>query len=254
MQRSTAVKVLVGMFLVLVPAMLLIEGRRAAREVLAAGLIVGFFLVLTALRRQPRRDAMRAEAKRMQLRFSAKDPFALLAEPFELFRWTRASYASLDNVLWGPRRGLECRLFDYAYTISEDDERRLSCALAAIPGGWPTLVIRPENALTRLAGHVGLPGVELESEAFNLAFDVRSEDARFAGALLDARMMEWLLELGDGWGFEIRGRWILGYRDQVQPWDLDSVVATLAAFIDRIPRAARSLYPEALPTRPDVRT
>jgi hypothetical protein len=253
MTRRAAVRVLVGMFLVLVPLLLLIEGRRAAREVLAIGLIVGVFLVLGALRRRPRRDALRAEAKRLGLRFSATDPFAILAEPFELFRWTRSSYAALDHVLWGTWNDLPCRLFDYAYTVSEHHERRLSCALAALPGGWPTLVIRPESALTRLAGHIGLPGVELESEDFNRTFDVRSEDPRFANALVDARMMAWLLELGNGWGFEIRGTWILGYRDQVQPWELDGVLETVSAFIDRIPRAVGALFPEALPERPDVR-
>jgi hypothetical protein len=66
-------------------------------------------------------------------------------------------------------------------------------------------------------------------------------------------MMAWLLELGDGWGFEIRGTWILGYRDQVQPWELDGVLETVSAFIDRIPRAVGGLFPEALPDRPDVR-
>jgi hypothetical protein len=83
-------------------------------------------------------------------------------------------------------------------------------------------------------------------------FDVRSDDRGFANALIDARMMEWLLDHSPRPGFEISGRWILGYRDQVQPWQLDSVLAMLESFVEGIPRAVRSLYPEALPPRPDA--
>lgn len=252
MRRTTAIKVLIGVFVVAVPLVLLVEGRKAAREMLAAGIVVGFFLAVALLRKRPRRDALRAEARRLGLRSSATDPFGLLDEPFALFRWTQRSYGEVDNVLWGRWRDLEVRLFDYAYTETEHHVRRFSCALAAIPGEWPTLVIRPEGPLTTLADHLGLPDVEFESEGFNRTFDVRCEDARFASATVDGRMMEWLLGLGDGWGFEIRGGWILGYRDQVQPWELDGVLETMAAFIARIPRAVRSLYPDALPRRPDV--
>ncbi len=248
MRRTTALKVLAGTFVVLVPAMLLIEGRQAAREVLAAGLLVGLFVAAVLLRKRGRSDLMGSEARRLRLRFAARDPFDLLDEPFALFQH---AYSEIDNVLWGAWGDLEVRVFDYAYTRSENDERRYSCALAAIPGGWPTLVIRPESAITRLGDQVAMPGIEFELEAFNRAFDVRCDDRRFASAVVDQRLMEWLLGLGNESGFEIRGRWILGCRDQVQPWELEGVLRMLADFVQRIPRAARALYPEDLPERPD---
>jgi hypothetical protein len=195
---------------------------------------------------------MRTEARRLRLQYSPKDTFELLDEPFSLLRWTRHAYGEIDNVLSGSWRDVEVRAFDYAYAQSENEQRRLSCVLVAIPGGWPAMVIRPESRVTRLADHLALPGIEFEWEEFNLAYDVRCEDRRFASAVVDARMMQWLLTLGHGWGFEVHGRWILGYRDQVQPWELAGVLATLVAFIGRIPNAARSLYPERLPHRPDV--
>jgi hypothetical protein len=42
--------------------------------------------------------------------------------------------------------------------------------------------------------------VTLESETFNRSFTVRSADPRFASALLDARMMAWLLDRSGEWG------------------------------------------------------
>jgi hypothetical protein len=248
MRRTTALKVLIGIFVVLVPAMLLIEGRQAAREVLAGGLLVGLFVAAVLLRKRSRSQLMELEARRMSLRFAARDPLGLLDEPFALFGH---AYSELGNVLWGPWRDLEVRLFDYAFTKSEHHEEAFSCALLAIPGGWPSLSIRPHILESPVDDLVAPPAIDFELVDFNRAFDVRSEDRRFANAVVDQRMMQWLMGLGDGWGFEIRGRWILGFRDQVQPWELEEVLRILAEFEDRIPRAARSLYPEALPARPD---
>jgi hypothetical protein len=246
MRRKTALTVLIGILVVLVPAMLLIEGRQAAREALAAALLIGLFVAAVVLRKRSRSQLAELEARRMGLRFASRDPFDLLDERFALLDH---AYAELGNVLWGPWRNLEVRLFDYAFTRSEDHEERCSCALVAIPGGWPALVIRPERL--RVGDLLAAPEMELELEEFNRAFDVRCDDRRFASAVIDQRMMEWLLGLGDEWAFEIRGRWVLGSRDQVQPWELEGVLRTLVEFVDRIPRAARSLYPEALPARPD---
>ena len=194
---------------------------------------------------------MEAEAVRLRMRFCAEDRFGLLDQSFQLFRSTRRSYGETANVLSGSWHDLEVRAFDHSYSASEDERRLLSCSQIAIPGGWPALVIRPETGLTRIVD-VALPDIAFESEAFNRAFAVRCHDRAFASALVDPRMMEWLLSLGHRWGFEIDDRWILGYRDQVRPWEVESVLETVETFIQRIPRAVTSLYPEAMPPRPDV--
>jgi hypothetical protein len=253
MRRTTALKVLAyGYLFILVGAVLTEKGRTDLRRYLAGGVIIGFFLAVAWFRDRPRRGAMEAEARRLGLRYSDKDTFGLLDEPFLLFRRTRSSYGEIENVLFGTWHGFDVRVFDYEYMINEDNWRRLSGAVIAIPGGWPTIAVRPETLVSAVGDELALPGIEFESETFNRAFDVRSDDPAFASALIDARMMEWLLDHAPRPGFEISGRWILGYRDQVQPWQVDSVLAMLESFVDRIPRAVRSLYPEALPPRPDV--
>lgn len=251
MRYSTGLKVLAGIFAV--GLLMLVAGRqwREARELLAGALLVGAILATGLLRVRPRRSAFEGEARRLGLRFSAKDPFDLLDEPFALMRWSQRSYGKLDNLVWGTWHGLQVRAFEYEFSVSEDDRRMLSCAMVAIPGGWPTLVIRPESFVTRVAD-AAIPDVSFESEAFNRAFAVRSEDRRFANAFIDARMMEWLLSLEPRWGFEIEGPWLLGYRDRVQPWELEGVLATIEMLLDTVPRAVASMYPEAVPPRPDV--
>jgi hypothetical protein len=250
-RRTTAFKVLLGVLAG--GALVLIAGRewRQARELVVTAVVIGLFLALVRWRERPRRQAMEAEARRLRMRFSAEDRFGLLDQPFQLFRSTRRPYGEIENVIAGPWHDLEVRSFDHSYSVSENERRLLSCAQIAIPGGWPTLVIRPETGLTRLVD-IAVPDIAFESEAFNRAFAVRCHDRAFASALVDPRMMEWLQSLGHRWSFEIDGRWILGYRDQVLPWEIEAVLETIETFIRRIPRAVMSLYPEAIPPRPDV--
>ena len=251
MRRTTAFKVLLGVLAG--GALVLIAGGewRLARQVVATAVVIGLFLALLRWRNRPRQGSMEAEAGRLRMRFSAEDRFGLLDQSFQLFRSTRRSYGEIENVLSGSWHDLEVRAFDHSYSVSEDERRLLSCAQIAIPGGWQALVIRPETGLTRLVD-IALPDIAFESEAFNRAFAVRCRDRAFASALVDPRMMEWLLSLGHRWGFETDDRWILGYRDQVRPWEVESVLETVETFIQRIPRAVTSLYPETMPPRPDV--
>ena len=251
MRRTTAFKVLLGVLAG--GALILIAGGewRQARELVATAVVIGLFLALVRWRDRPRQEAMESEARRLRVRFSAEDRFGLIDQRFQLFRSTRRSYGEIENVLSGSWHDLEVRAFDHSYSVSEDERRLLSCAQVAMPGAWPALVIRPETGLTRLAD-IAVPDIAFESEAFNRAFAVRCQDRAFASALVDPRMMEWLQSLGHRWGFEIDGRWVLGYRDQVQPWEIESVLETVETFIQRIPRVVTSLYPEAIPPRPDV--
>ena len=143
------------------------------------------------------------------MRFTAEDRFGLLDQPFQLFRSTRPFYGEVENVVSGSWHDLEVRSFDHSYSVSDDERRLLSCVQIAIPGGWPTLVIRPETGFTRVAD-LAVPDIAFEAEIFNRAFAVRCHDRAFASALVDPRMMEWLLLLDPRWSFEIDGRWIFG--------------------------------------------
>lgn len=232
--------------------LILAAGRewQAARELLVACLVLGGLVALARWRGQPRQRALQAEASRLGLGFSTRDRFDLV-EPFALLGSATRLYAQTENVLAGRWRDLEIRVFDYSYQRSDEDRRELSCVLVAIPAGWPSLVIRPESVVTRLT-RLALPDIEFESDAFNRAFEVRCGSRRFAHAFVDARMMDWLLSLGEPWGFEIQGPWLLGYRDLVQPWEIEGVLETASTFLERVPRALRSLYPTSVPRRPDV--
>jgi hypothetical protein len=233
---------------------------RAAGDILRAAValvVIGAFgFGAWWIRSQPRRRSAEAAAYEFGLRFSAADPFNLIDLPFALFH-RPASARGLENVLYGTWRELEVKLFDYWCARSSDpsidDTERFTCLMISMGSSWPSLLIEPETSADRLIGRFTLAEIEFESEAFNRAFTVRGEDARFANAFVDGRMMQWLFELPKGrWGFQIAGDALLCYRSPaVFPWELLGVLQTGSAFIERIPAVASSLY-QVVPPMPPV--
>ena len=91
--------------------------------------------------------------------------------------------------------------------------------------------------------------VEFELESFNRPFEVRSKDRRFASALVDSRMMEWLLGLPIGTGFEIQGGTLLRLTPRRADADVTWALETMVTFKSRIPPVVESLFGE-LPLPP----
>lgn len=135
---------------------------------------------------------------------------------FSCFRRGSDRYA--HNRLLGPIRAFDTELSaeagDYHYETSSGsgkDRRtqthRFSYLLVTLPFGWhlPSLRVRPENLFDKLAGAVGFEDIDFESAEFSRRHHVSSSDRRFAYALIDPRMIEFLLgthpptfELGRG--------------------------------------------------------
>ena len=88
----------------------------------------------------------------------------------------------------------------------------------------------------------GLRDIEFESEEFNRAFNVKSRDPKFANDVIDARMMQWLLQSGEGYAFEMNGPYVLVYRKRIRPIELTPLLGSLKAYIDHIPKVAYSLH------------
>jgi hypothetical protein len=196
-----------------------------------------------------RQRELAAVAAQHGLDFSVDDPFGTLDEPFSLLR--RGDGRGVENVLWGTWQGLEARAFDYWYYEESTDAKghtsrsysRYDCVLAPVDARCPRLAIAEENLLTRIADALTFRDVEFESEEFNRRFNVTGDDPRFATALCDARMMRWLLDHGDGYGFELVGDRMLCWCRRVAPSGIVEVLGTARAFRDRIPDVVRSLYP-----------
>ena len=105
------------------------------------------------------------------------------------------------NILSGQYDGAPMVAFDYSYETSSTDSKghrsktthRYAICAVQLPAWLPELELSPESALTRLAGHLGLGDVELESEDFNRHYRVSARNPKFAYDVLHPRTMAALL-------------------------------------------------------------
>ena len=211
--------------------------------------LVGLIGYLSYLSTKRRRLGFQTMARQLGLSYSLDDPLGLLGEPFALFQ--KGDGRGVENVVSGVWQGLDLRAFDYwYYDESSDSEGRTSktyhrfdCVLMLVDARCPRLSIGEENVLTRIADALTFRDIEFESEEFNRRFNVKGDDPRFATAFCDARMMQWLLDHGAGYAFEVIGDRALAWSKRVDPAELVGVLGTAKAFHERIPEVVRSLYP-----------
>jgi Protein of unknown function (DUF3137) len=230
------------------------------RQLVAISVLAGGIAWLSyRFRVLPRRGSFADQAKEAGLRAEAGDPLGMLSTPFGLFH-RAASARAVENTAWGIRRGREVVVLDYWYTPdsnpSRDDVRRFVCAVDTARPEWPDISVIPTGGAAVVRDIVVPNQVDLESERFNRAFEVRATDRAYATALLDARMMEWLLLQPSGVGFEVAsGRlMVFGPRERASLDDVAAILRRSDAFLDRVPSVIVSLYPNAgagTPARPD---
>jgi hypothetical protein len=194
---------------------------------------------------RPRRELHQERARSLGLRSAPGDPLGYFDRSFALLGHA-AGAKDIENTSWGTWRGMEVVVIDYWFARSSDpnrnDYRYFTCASTTIPTAWPNLAIVPEGFAGRLAASIGSRGIEFELESFNRAFEVRSDDPRFAHTLIDARMMEWLEALPPDTGFEITDGTLLIRTPRRPDDDVTVALETMATFLERIPPVVESLF------------
>jgi hypothetical protein len=146
---------------------------------------------------------------------------------------------------------LPVRGFDYWYYDERRDENGqmqksysyFSCVLAQVNSSWPQIRIERERVLDKVAGALGFEDIDFESDEFNRTFAVRCLDRRFAMALIDPRMMEFLLTTEGRFDFEIKGRWLLLATGRLDPKFTPALMKVCDTLIEHIPTVVWDLYP-----------
>jgi hypothetical protein len=205
----------------------------------AAGLLaVAVLVVVLAFRRVlARRRALAAWAARRGWRYEVAQPLLVdrfTGPPFGLGEARRAT-----NAVFGHHDGRDLVAFDYEYVAQGGDGRRQrhSFSVLALQMGvpMPPLRVDPEGWLDRFVGRLTGDDVDLESDDFNRAFQVRCPDRRFASDVLHPRMMELLLEHPQlGWRFEQDSMLVVAAGRRT-PAQLDATLAVMDAITDLVP-------------------
>lgn len=213
------------------------------------GLLVVLVIYLGYLSKKRRREEFLALSVKLGLKYDEGDPFDTVDLPFDLFR--RGDRRRVENTLFGETGGMRVRLFDYYFIEDSSDANGtsssttypFSCALGEIEADCPHLALEKEGFLSSIARGLGFHDIETESDEFNKAFKVSSEDRRFAFAILDARMMAWLLDEGGICQYEVVGPLVLCYIKKVKPPEYENLLEVLRRFRSHVPDVVPSLYP-----------
>ncbi len=110
-----------------------------------------------------------------------------------------------ENAMLGTYQGFDLVALEYSYqthSTGSKGERTTtthdySVVALLVRTGLPGLGVTPENGVSRLFGRLFNKDIQLESEEFNRAFTVTSDDRKFASAALHPRTMEALLAYRD---------------------------------------------------------
>lgn len=210
---------------------------------------------------------------RHRLWFSEHDEHEGASLPFGLCR--RGDLTAVRNVSCGAIDGREVRLFDLdvmvrrdatsamepgpqrmiakliVQSFAEDDTathaviERWECSMIRAGADCRRVSVAPEGLLTMLADIVTFRDQDLELDAFNREFEVRADDRRFANDLLDARMIELLVEHAVGCVVETVANRILVARPADDVPDADSLLGLAIAIAERVPEVVKSLHPAA---------
>ncbi|MBA3738949.1 MAG: hypothetical protein H0W97_10340 [Actinobacteria bacterium] len=219
--------------------------RELPAQVATWGFIGLLFFLGWWFKVKPRRDLHQDQARSLGLRSAPGDPLRYFDRPFALLGHA-ATAKDIENTSWGSWRGTEVVVIDYWFARSSDpsrsDHRYFTCAATPVPAGWPTLSIVPEGLGSRLTTSMGGRDIEFELESFNRAFEVRSDDPRFAHALIDARMMTWLQELPPDTGFEILDGVLMCRTPRRLDRDMSWALETMATFLAHVPPVVESLF------------
>jgi hypothetical protein len=212
---------------------------------LAGGVYLSWYL------KKKRREALAAMAHQLGLQYSSDDTVGCLGFPFRLL--TKGDGRGTENVMWGTWQGIPMTEFDYWYYEESTDSEgrtsksyyRFSCAVTEIAAACSPLTIDRENLLTRLADHMGMHDIEFELEAFNKAFNVKSHDRKFANDMIDARMMQWLMDVDGAFEFELSAKWVMAFSKKRAPSELVPLLGTAQQFLEHVPHVVYDLYPVA---------
>lgn len=213
------------------------------------GAVVALIAYFSYQARQRRIRSVAALAQRTGFAFTRDDVDRVVDMPFKLF--CEGDGRKVELVMSGTHNGLPMRVFDYWYYDESSDGRgsrsrsyhRFTCALVTLPVACPPLRLTHEDLLTRIGSHLGLHDVEFEYDDFNRRFRVKCNEQKFAFALFDGQMMQWLLDADTFDAVEAVGPWVLLATAKLEPARWLDLGAWLDQFHARVPAVVYTTYP-----------
>lgn len=128
---------------------------------------------------------------------------AVLGRMIDVAPIGRGHSRSLAWTLAGRLDGIDVALFPYTYKETSTDHKgnrtttttTVPIAALSVPAGFSRLSLRAQHMFDSLAGALGFPDIEFESEEFNRKYHVSGKDRKFASDVIHSGLMEFLCRL-----------------------------------------------------------
>ena len=152
-----------------------------------------------------------------------------------LLRRPLAPGADVYDVISGSVDGVDFTAFSYGVRIGPGRPPVYRVVAIRLPGPLPPVAVGPERLMRPVAPMLGLPDVDIESEAFNRRFKVLSRDRRTAVALLNPRTVE-LMQTTEAFCWRIDGDLLLSWDESlVEPEALPGRIRQVTAIVSYAP-------------------
>ncbi len=161
---------------------------------------------------------------------------------FDARSWTEFDVIENPNGERQLRRRRDSRSVS-ARTIRRHSGRTSSGAVARLPINAPQTLIARENLASKLFAAATRLDLDVESGLFNRSYHVISDDRRFAQALLDARMIDLMVNTEGRISFEFFGRYLLLHTVQVEPELLPGLARLADQMSQVVPQLVIDRYP-----------
>jgi hypothetical protein len=196
-----------------------------------------------------REAAFARVATSLGLRFSERDQSSVRQLDFPLFHEGLGTESG--NLVSGTLQGTPVAAFDFAYWTEWRDAKgiahrqyhRFLCGVTDIAAACPALIIEHRGLVGRMAGALGLGGIQFESDDFDKAYRVTCNDRRFASALVDPAMIAWLLDAPSPVVFQTVGDHLLAASTDRRPETIPSLLHALLDFRAHVPAIVSREYP-----------
>jgi hypothetical protein len=159
----------------------------------------------------------------------------------------RGGGGRVNDAMEGTWHGVEVRLLSLAWhTAKTNQNEHWWLGLTPIDARTSPLHVGKAPPDEGSIDELRLDRVTFELEDFNRQWLVYAADRRVANAIVDQRMMAWLMGSSGQFDYELADGWLMVMREDLRaspsPYEVEPVLAALLAFRDQIPPVASSLF------------
>ncbi|HEY8668953.1 MAG TPA: hypothetical protein VIL86_20055 [Tepidisphaeraceae bacterium] len=199
-------------------------------------------IIFSAVSANRRKTELASFARALGLMYAAEADRDLPERFADFHPFGEGSGRRASNLLFGGRGEIDWQIFDYRYTTGSGKDsttHSVGVVAARVPVFFAALQIRPEGLFDKIAGALGFPDINFESEAFSRRYHVQCADRKLAYDIIHPQMIEYLMTLPPA-NWQMSGPVILINKTGVyDPEQIERVMKMIEGFVLRLPAYVR---------------